>query len=127
MKEVHQQQNSGGKIVFLKPDLFAVTVCDGYEDRWFLEIDLDTESPIRIIEKCQRYHDYYRSGLEQKQYSVFPLVVWIVPDAERKETITKHIQKVFAKQPKIFTVITMEELEPLIRQGADSTGGVTLC
>jgi len=122
-----RQYNSGGKIVILKPDLFVITMCDDYEDRWFFEIDMDTESPIRIIEKCQRYHDYYRSNLEQKQHGVFPMVVWIVPDAERKETVTGHIKAEFSKQPKIFAAITLEELEPLICQGADGAGGITLC
>ena len=41
--------NSGGRIMLLKPDLFAITVCGGYEDRWFFEIDLSTESPVRIM------------------------------------------------------------------------------
>ncbi len=115
--------NSAGKIVSLKPDLFAVTVCGNYEDRWFFEIDLDTESPVRIIEKCNRYHKYYQSGLEQKQYGVFPLVVWIVPDVKRKLALEEHIGAEFSKLPNIFTVITSEELEPLIQQGLE---GITL-
>ena len=110
--------NSGGKIVLLKPDLFAVTVCGGYEDRWMFELDLSTESPVRIIEKCRRYHQYYQSGLEQKQFGVFPLVVWIVPDATRKLNLARHIQTEFAKLPNIFTVITPNELEALVKQGA---------
>ena len=125
--ENRRKYNKGGKIVSLQPDLFAVTICDDYEDRWFIEVDLDTESPCRIIEKCDRYHEYYRSGLEQKENEVFPLVVWIVPDAERKESITKYIQKEFAKQTKIFTVVTPDELETLVCQGADASGRITLC
>lgn len=116
--------NNAGKIVTLKPDLFAVTRCDDYEDRWFFEIDLATESPVKIIEKCHIYHRYYQSGLEQKQFNVFPLVVWIVPDAARKESITAHIRAEFEKFPKIFIVITPEELETLIRQNVE--GGL-LC
>lgn len=117
--------NSAGKIISLKPDLFAITLCDKYEDRWFFEIDLATESPVRIIEKCQRYQQYYRSGLEQKQYDVFPLVVWIVPDAARKNSIQQQIKETFFKQPNIFIVITPEELENLVRQGAvNSEGGL---
>ena len=116
--------NSAGKIISLKPDLFAITLCDNYEDRWFFEIDLATESPIKVIEKCHRYHQYYRSGLEQEQYRVFPLVVWIVPDAARKSSIEIRIKAEFSKQPNIFAVITPDELETLVRQGAgDSEGG----
>ncbi len=113
-----------GKENLLRPDMFAVTECDKFEDRWFFEIDLRTEAPIRIVEKCRSYHDYRRSGLEQKQHEVFPLVVWIVLDQARKESLVSHIQAEFRNQPKIFTVITPAELEPLIRQGVD---GSILC
>ena len=119
--------NSGGKIASLKPDLFAVTVCGNYEDRWFLEIDMATESAGKILEKCHRYHEYYRGGLEQKEHGVFPLVVWIVPDEARKQNLTRHIQHEFQKQPKLFTVITADELEHLFRQGAGVNDEVTPC
>jgi hypothetical protein len=110
--------NSAGKIISLKPDLFAITICDNYEDRWFFEIDLATESPIKITEKCRRYLEYYRSGLEQEQHKVFPLVVWIVPDAARKSSIELRIKAEFSKQPNIFTVITPNEFESMVRMGA---------
>jgi hypothetical protein len=116
--------NSAGKIVSLKPDLFTVTRCDNYEDRWFFEIDLATESPIKVIEKCHRYLQYYRSGFEQTQYRVFPLVVWIVPDAARKSSIELRLKEEFSKQPNIFVVITPDELETMVRMGAgDAEGG----
>lgn len=115
--------NDAGKIVSLKPDLFAITLCDNYEDRWFFEIDLATESPIKVIEKCHRYLQYYRSGLEQEQYRVFPLVVWIVPDAARKSSVELRIKEEFSKQPNIFVVITPDELETLVRMGVIDTEG----
>ena len=106
-----------GKIVSLKPDLFAATKSDGYEDRWFIEIDLSTESPSTVIGKCDRYRDYYRSGLEQKQFGVFPVVVWLVLDAGRKERLRSAIQEAYPKGGKLFIVITADEFERLIRQG----------
>lgn len=115
--------NAAGKIVSLKSDLFAITLCDNYEDRWFFEIDLATESPIKVIEKCHRYLQYYRSGLEQEQYRVFPLVVWIVPDAARKSSVELRIKEEFSKQPNIFVVITPDELETLVRMGTVDTEG----
>ena len=122
--ECWREYNHAGKIVSLKPDLYAITVCGNYEDRWFIEVDLNTEAPVKIIEKCQRYHQYYRSGLEQKQHGVFPLTVWIVPDASRKDSITAHIRAEFSKQANIFIVITPDELAILIRQYVD---GKALC
>ena len=113
-----------GVLTTLRPDLFAITECGDYEDRWFFEVDLKTEASTTVVEKCRRYHQYYRSGLEQKLHGVFPLAVWIVPDAARKESIVAHIRAEFDKQPKIFVVITPDELKPLIRQGAE---GGSLC
>ena len=113
-----------GAIQSLKPDLFAITVSGQYEDRWFIEVDLDTESPNKIIDKCERYHKYYRSGLEQQESGVFPLTVWIVPSAERKEKLITHIRKAFDKQPRLFAVITAGELGSLICQGGE---GGSLC
>lgn len=113
-----------GTHLTLKPDLYAVTVSGEYEDRWFFEVDLDTESPAKVIEKCQRYHQYYRTGLEQKAAGVFPLTVWIVPDQGRKDRLAEAIRAAFDKQPRLFAVITGDELAHLVRYGGD--GGM-LC
>ena len=93
------------------------------EPKAVFEIDLDTESPIKIIEKCQRYYQYYRSGIEQNEYGVFPLVVWIVPDAGRKNSLELRIKAEFSNYPNIFVVITPGEFEDLIHQGAGSSEG----
>ena len=71
----------------LKPDLYAAAVSDDCEDRWFLEVDLDTESSKKVKEKCEWYHQYYRSGIEQEKHGMFPLTIWIVPNADRKERL----------------------------------------
>lgn len=113
-----------GTVLALKPDLFAITVSGQYEDRWFMEVDLDTESPAKIIGKCEKYHKYYRTGLEQQEAEVFPLTVWIVPTVERKQKLMTHIRAAFDKQPKLFAVITKDELKHLIRYGGD---GGALC
>lgn len=115
-----------GKIVSLKPDLFVATKSDGYEDRWFIEIDLSTESPSTIIGKCDRYRDYYRSGLEQKQFGVFPVVVWLVLDTGRKDRLRTAIQEAYPKGGKLFIVITADEFERLIRQGFDANAYLRL-
>lgn len=113
-----------GSMLSLKPDLFAITMSGQYEDRWFIEVDLATESPSKVVDKCERYHKYYRSGLEQQEAGVFPLTVWIVPTVERKEKLIKHIREAFDKQPRLFTVITKDELWALVCQGGE---GGTLC
>ncbi len=108
-----------GAQLSLKPDLYAVTISGKYEDRWFFEVDLDTESPAKVIEKCRKYHQYYHTGLEQKASGIFPLTIWIVPDQRRKEHLIAHICTAFEKQPRLFAVITGDELTGLIREGGD--------
>ena len=108
-----------GTVLVLEPDLFAITLSGQYEDRWFIEVDLDTESPIKIVDKCEKYHRYYCSGLEQRESEVFPLTVWIVPTSSRKERLIAHIREAFDKQPKLFAVITKDELAHLIKYGGD--------
>lgn len=105
-----------GKVISLKPDLYAQTLCGEYEDRWFIEVDLATESLSAIIEQCRRYHEYYRSGLEQEEFGVFPLTVWIVPSNTRKAALWDMIRKTFNKLAPLFAVITPDELEPLLLQ-----------
>ena len=85
-----------------------------------MEVDLDTESPSKVVDKCQRYHRYYRSGLEQHETEVFPLTVWIVPTTERKEKLIVYIREAFQQPPKLFAVITQNELAHLIQNGGDS-------
>ena len=106
-----------GRQVVLKPDLYAVTQGSGYRDHWFIELDCDTETIARVIEKCERYIQYLSSGTEQKRSGVFPYVVWIVPDIKRKNSLTKHIHAEFPRGPDIFIVILPDELESLIRKG----------
>ncbi|WP_251390953.1 replication-relaxation family protein [Mediterraneibacter agrestimuris] len=117
--ECWRAYSNAGASCSLKPDLYAATVTEEYEDRYFIEVDLDTESPAKIIEKCQKYHAYYRSGLEQEESEMFPLTVWIVPSVTRKEKLIRQLKGVFDKQPKLFAVITGDDLEHLILEGGD--------
>jgi len=107
----------GGKQLVLKPDLYAVTQGGGYEDCWFIEIDCDTETIARIIEKCERYIHYLCSGVEQERTCVFPYVVWLTPDTKRRDSVARNIRAAFPKGPNIFLVILPDELEALIRKG----------
>lgn len=105
-----------GRAVNLKPDLFAITTDDGYEDHWFIEIDLGTESAHQVVTKCKTYRDYYLSGEEQENTGMFPLVVWIVPDEGRKLRLISAIRENLPPDPKMFLVITPEQLETMLRQ-----------
>lgn len=104
------------KVSYLKPDLFVITSYCKYEDRWFIEMDLGTEAPTQVVAKCDAYLRYYYTGVEQKASEMFPLVVWIVSNAERKARLKECISNATKGQPKMFLVITPDELEKMIRQ-----------
>ncbi len=114
-----RKYKDGDRINYLKPDLFAITEYDGYEDRWFIEMDLGSEAPTQILEKCNIYLRYYYTGIEQKATEMFPLVVWIVKDENRKEKLKSYIHDSLKGQPKMFLVITPDQLERTIRQFTD--------
>ncbi len=43
---------AGGGRVVLKPDAYVVVLLNGYEDHWFVEVDLGTESVPTLSRKC---------------------------------------------------------------------------
>ena len=112
-----------GKPASMKPDMFAVTGSGDFEDSWFIEVDMNTESPSVVLEKCRRYAYYCKTGVEQKQHGVFPLVVWLVYSVNRKNKLLQYIadcREISEKSKNIFTVIMPNEFEILIRQGAEN-------
>lgn len=114
-----RRYNDNGNAVYLKPDLFTITTYEKYEDRWFIEMDLGTESPRQVVDKCNAYLQYYYTGIEQKESGMFPLVVWIVKDTNRKEKLKESIRSSIKAQPKMFLVITPDELEKTLRGDTD--------
>jgi hypothetical protein len=110
---------SDGKASVLKPDLFARTAAGEYEDNWFFEIDLASEAPSKILDKCRRYLACFRSGTEQKRTGVFPYVVWVIPSKARRDGIRRRVFEEFPRGPDIFLVIAPDELEPLVLNGAE--------
>src|SRR5665811_980645 len=112
----------GGGTVRLKPDLAVVTATEEFEDHWFFEVDLATEPPSRVVRACLSYQAYRQSGIEQRRLGLFPAVVWIVPTGRRKETLESHMNQHEAISARLFTVITLDELEALIQHGAAWAG-----
>ncbi|GAA1819666.1 replication-relaxation family protein [Nesterenkonia flava] len=115
-----------GQKVTLKPDLHLYARAREREYYAFLEVDRATENPGRIIRQCWRYDAYYRSGLEQQSVGVFPVVIWICPNAKRADQLLRYLgehtapaakgndQKLIAE---MFLVTTMGDLPDTIRTG----------
>jgi hypothetical protein len=91
----------GGERLWLKPDLFASLrgrdEQGAYEDRWFIEVDLGTESLPTLLRKCEQYEAYRRSGNEQDRTGTFPLVLWIFDDPARVAVLRHAV----ARRPRL--------------------------
>ena len=107
-----------GHSLQLKPDLFVVTYNGGFEDRWFIEVDLSTEALPVVLDKCKRYYQYFQTGIEQREHGIFPITIWVVPDVSRKQKLINGIADQLGKAAKMFLVITLEELPSTILNGA---------
>lgn len=108
----------GGEARLVRPDLAAVVRGadhqGSYEDRWFIEVDMGTESIPTLLTKCRLYMDYYRSGIEQVNHSSFPQVLWVMhgPRAQqRAETLTKRILRTPSLEPRLFQITTSDALD----------------
>lgn len=92
----------------LRPDLFVAIGAGEYEDRWFVEIDMATESTTTVLKKCRVYQEYHGSGIEQTRHGVFPKVLWIVPTTKRAEQLTRAIEGSPSLMPGLFEVVTAD-------------------
>ena len=118
---------SAGETRTLKPDLASVNQTGGFTDFYFWEVDRATEAPNRVIRKCLLYQQYRATGAEQRLHYLFPAVVWVVPNQRRLEQLTRRLSDEAEIDQRLFTVITLDQLDDLVRLGADDfknrTGG----
>jgi len=98
-----------GASASLKPDALAVMGDGQYEDSWFIEVDLATESPAVIARKRDAYLAYYRSSSEQRRSGVFPWVLFVVPYEQRRRVVERALGKPPLGQPDLFVVATETE------------------
>lgn len=109
--------NFGGGLSTLKPDLYAMTAAGDFEDSWFFEVDLGTESLPRLLSKCAEYEAYRRSGVEQQASGVFPLVAWLITEARRRAALTAAITKDPGLPDELFRVLAPNDLPALVAGG----------
>lgn len=86
-------QGAGGERRWLQPDLYAEITTSDFLDRHFIEVDLGSESLPTLLKKCQQYEEYRRSGIEQARHGSFPLVVWLLLDAERADQLAQAVRR----------------------------------
>lgn len=57
---------------------------------YFIELDLDTESPKKYSEKIEQYENYYDSRDYQSQYNSFPKIVTVTITKARAERLKNY-------------------------------------
>lgn len=118
---------SGGETRWLKPDLRTVTThtdADGeYEEHAFLEIDLGTEHTPRIQTKCRVYAAYANTGRYQAEHGLFPEVVWLAADRQRRAAIRMAITGTRGLPDGLFRVRSPAEYLAGIRNQGNQAGG----
>ncbi len=114
----------GGARLTVKPDAFVITEAHSYEDHVFVEVDLGTETSARIVTKAMVYLSYYRSGREQHRSGVFPLVLWLVPDAARLDLLTTALGRLPADSWQLFQIRLLDDaVDAITTGGVVSIGG----
>ena len=106
-----------GKSLSLNPDLYIALRNGDYEDHWFIEMDMGTESMDRIISKCEHYFKYYNTKLEQRRTGTFPIVLWVVTKPDRKRKFIDEMKFRFHNKPKMFVVVCQDELKDVLLNG----------
>ncbi len=102
-----------GSAQVLKPDLRAVTAVGDYEDHWFLEVDLGTESIPALIRKCLTYQRYKDSGSEHARLGLFPAVVWLIGDPRRRERLLAAVRADRRLEDRLFGTVATYAALPL--------------
>ncbi|MGW3959105.1 replication-relaxation family protein [Amycolatopsis sp. NPDC005003] len=112
-----------GEPVALKPDAFVRLVTGGYELSAFVEVDLATENLTRIAVKLGLYVRYWHDGAEQHRHGVFPRVWWLVPDADRRDALTRQVLRLPDDEQALFAVGLLAEATDRLTEIPNHEGG----
>ena len=85
---------------------------------YYKNIDSDVPDIEGILKAI--YITYRDTGADQQRTGVFPLVVWVVPHTRRRRRLQGAIARDAALNPRLFRVITPDQLPGLIHDGPDA-------
>jgi hypothetical protein len=99
-----------GQRAVLKPDSYVRLGSGDYEDSYFIEVDMGTESSRTLQRKLGDYLSYEASGREQTEHGVFPKVLWLAPDAARAGVIWECVGRLPQMHREPFAVSQFNDL-----------------
>ena len=104
----------GGQRLTLKPDLLVRLRgedTDGsFDDWWFIEVDLGTESLPTVTNKCSQYAAYYASGSWYDSFGVMPRVLWVTDKQRRVDQIRQSITRKRSLPDGLFSTAVLANL-----------------
>jgi hypothetical protein len=103
-----------GAATILKPDLYAHLTTPDYDDHWYVEVDLGTESLPVLLAKCRTYAAYKATGQAQAEHGVFPRVLWLLPTAARVARLRAAIQAAAGLDDRLFVCATTDQLTAVL-------------
>ena len=98
----------------LKPDAYLRVGLGAYEDRWFVEVDLATESRTVLARKLRAYLAYYRSGEEQQSHGIFPRVLLLANSEARRAALVEVCARLPTENWELFTVTTLDRFTAVV-------------
>ena len=106
----------GGEPRWLQPDLAVVINLTDFSDRWFVEVDLGTESIPTLLKKCGQYESYRGSGIEQDLHGAFPLVLWMFNRDDRAQKLKAAILRSPRLTPELYRFATPGNVQTVLRE-----------
>jgi len=106
----------GGEPRWLQPDLAATVQTADYDDRWFIEVDLGTETLPTLLKKCGQYESYCATGIEQGEHGAFPLVLWLFSKPARADALQQAINRSPRFTPQLYRFATADTFAEVVRE-----------
>jgi protein involved in plasmid replication-relaxation len=108
----------GATAILMKPDAELRLFREGFEERWWLEVDRATERRVTLRRQLDAYIAYYRSGQEQQRHGIFPLTAWLTVSEARAEVLREVIAELPKPEQRLFRVGLLSAASPfLLSQG----------
>ncbi len=106
----------GGQNRWLQPDLTALVHTTDYTDRWFIEVDLGTESLPTLLKKCGQYEAYRATGIEQHDTGAFPLVLWTFTKPDRATALESAVRRSPRLTPNLYRYATTDTFHQTVME-----------
>jgi hypothetical protein len=107
----------------LKPDAYLRITVGDFEDRWFVELDENTEGTQQLQRKLAAHGSYWRTGAEDARYGVHPRTIWVVPDKARRDQLVRLLSRLPRETWPLFVVVEAGRAVELLLSGSTNEGG----